>query len=112
MRKTLMIMIVMFVLASPVMAGDYAVASGEKFSRGLANTTTGWVELPVNIVRESRQHHVAAGLTYGTLKGVAHSIGRTAVGVFDLVTFPVPSGAIVHPDYVWSDGSHETRYDL
>lgn len=31
---------------TPVLAGDYATDSGAKFTRGLANTTTGWGEIP------------------------------------------------------------------
>jgi len=96
--------------STPVMAGDYAGDVGAKFSRGLANTTTGWGEIPKNIVNESRDKNAFVGVTYGTLKGTAHSVGRTAVGVFDLATFFIPTNGYVHSTYVWEDTSRETTY--
>jgi len=50
---------------TPVFAGDYATDSGTKFSCGLANTVTGWGEIPKNIVNESRDKNTFAGVTYG-----------------------------------------------
>jgi len=96
--------------AAPVFAGDYATNSGAKFSRGLANTATGWGEIPKNIANESRDQNAFVGATYGTAKGVAHTVGRTAIGVFDLVTFFVPSDEYVHSTYVWEDARNETSY--
>ncbi len=96
--------------ATPVFAGDYATDSGAKFSRGLANTATGWGEIPKNIANESRDHNALAGATYGTLKGTAHTVGRTAVGAFDLVTFFVPTDEYVHSTYVWEETGNETSY--
>jgi len=96
--------------ATPVIAGDYASDSGAKFSRGLANTTTGWGEIPKNIANESRNSNALVGATYGTAKGAAHAIGRTAVGAFDLVTFFVPTNEYVHSTYVWNNTGSETSY--
>jgi len=96
--------------AAPVFAGDYATDSGAKFSRGLANTATGWGEIPKNIANESREQNAFMGATYGTAKGTAHAIGRTAVGVFDLVTFFVPSDEYMNSTYVWDNTDSETTY--
>jgi len=95
---------------TPVLAGDYAGDVGAKFSRGLANTTTGWGEIPKNIANESRDKNAFVGATYGTLKGTAHTVGRTAVGVFDLATFFIPSDGYVHSTYVWENTGSETTY--
>lgn len=103
--------IAMFV-AAPAMAGDYATDSGNKFTRGLANTVTGWGEVPKNIINESRDSNVVVGLTYGTLKGVVHTVGRTAVGAFDLVTFFAPTEEVVHSTYVWDQKRDETSYGV
>jgi putative exosortase-associated protein (TIGR04073 family) len=99
-------------MAAPVMAGDYAADSGAKFTRGLANTATGWGEIPKNIVNESRDHNALVGLTYGTVKGAVHTIGRTAVGAFDLVTFFAPTEEAVHSTYVWENQRDETTYGI
>jgi putative exosortase-associated protein (TIGR04073 family) len=98
--------------AAPALAGDYATDSGAKFTRGLANTATGWGEIPKNISNESRDQNAFVGATYGTAKGTAHAIGRTAVGVFDLVTFFVPTDEYVHSTYVWNDTGNETSYGV
>ncbi|MDX8404907.1 MAG: exosortase system-associated protein, TIGR04073 family, partial [Mariprofundus sp.] len=97
-------------MAAPVMAGDYASDTGAKFTRGLANTATGVGEIPKNIANESREHDVFTGLTYGTIKGVGHTIARTTVGIFDLATFLVPTDEVVHSTYVWEQKRDETSY--
>jgi len=95
---------------TPVFAGDYATDSGAKFSRGLANTVTGWGEIPKIIVNESRDKNAFSGVAYGTAKGTVHTVGRTVVGAFDLVTFFVPTNEYVHSTYVWEDTGNETSY--
>jgi len=84
-----------------VFAGDYATDSGAKFSRGLANTTTGWSEIAKNIANESCEHNALAGATYGTLKGTAHTLGSF-----------VPSREYIHSTYVWDDTENETSYGV
>ncbi len=96
----------------PAVAGEYASDSEAKFTRGLANIATGWGETPKNIVNESNNHNALVGLTYGTVKGAAHTVGRTAVGVFDLVTFFAPTEEVVHSTYVWEDQHNETTYSV
>ncbi|MDQ6969073.1 MAG: exosortase system-associated protein, TIGR04073 family [Mariprofundus sp.] len=95
---------------TPVMAGEYADDAGSKFTRGLANTVTGWGEIPKNIANESRSSNVLVGFTWGAVKGVAHAIGRSSVGVFDLATFFAPSAEYVHSTYVWNDARRDTTY--
>ncbi len=97
---------------TPAMADDYAADSGSKFTRGLANSVTGWGEIPKNIVNESSDSNAFVGLTYGTLKGVVHTVGRTAVGAFDLVTFFIPTEEVVHSTYVWKQQRDETTYGV
>ena len=99
---------VVMLLASPAFAADDNVAA--KFGRGIANLTTGWIEAPKNIANESRRHNPVVGLTWGAIKGAAHTVGRTAVGAFDTATFFVPGRSLVHATYVWNDLNHETTY--
>ncbi len=91
---------------------DYGNQVGTKFSRGLANTVTGWVEIPKNIALESQERNVFSGITLGTLKGALHTVGRTAVGAVELGTFFIPNDDIVHERYVWKDMDNETTYGL
>jgi len=94
------------------MAADYAHETGDKFTRGLANTATGWGEIPKNISNESRKSNVVVGLTYGTVKGAVHTVGRTVVGALELATFFIPSKEVVKSTYVWKNTDKETTYGL
>jgi len=104
--------IAMFSVAPNVWAGDYGTQSASKFSRGIANLTTGWLEVPKNINNESKRSNAGVGLTYGTLKGGVHTVGRTLSGAIDTATFFIPSGSFVHSDYVWNDADHDTTYGV
>ncbi|MDT8377116.1 MAG: exosortase system-associated protein, TIGR04073 family [Mariprofundaceae bacterium] len=99
-------------VTTPATAQEYATEAGAKFTRGLANTAAGWGEIPKNIANKSRDSNVLVGLTYGTAKGAAHTVGRTIAGVFDVATFLVPSDELVHSTYVWEQPREDTTYGV
>ncbi|MBI4353415.1 MAG: exosortase system-associated protein, TIGR04073 family [Candidatus Omnitrophica bacterium] len=76
-----------------------------KLGRGVANTLTGWVELPKNIYTTSVEENAFAGITLGLAKGVGMTIVRTGAGVYEIVTFPFPIPEnykpILEPEYVF-----------
>ncbi len=76
-----------------------------KLGRGVANTLTGWVELPKNIYKTSVDENAFAGLTLGVAKGAGMTIVRTGAGIFEIATFPFPLPedyrAILEPEYVF-----------
>ncbi|NQU11000.1 exosortase system-associated protein, TIGR04073 family, partial [bacterium] len=41
-------------------------------------------------VTKARSEHGGAGLTYGVPKGFVRWVGRELVGVWEIVTFPLP----------------------
>jgi putative exosortase-associated protein (TIGR04073 family) len=88
--------------AIPVANADTAA---HKFGRGLAGMTCGVMELPGNILKETRAQG-AAGLPMGLAKGVGMIVTRELVGVYEFVTapFPLPAGfrPILQPEYPWS----------
>lgn len=96
--------------APAAIADDYGSQVSNKFVVGLANAATGWMELPKNIVNTTQQQNIGLGLTVGVLKGVAHTVGRTVVGVFDLATFFIPSSTYIDPSFVWAPFDKETTY--
>ncbi len=110
--KLLMITSTLFLLSSQlVYAQSYQNIMGEKFVSGIANAATGVIELPKNIVLTSQEKGIHYGVTVGLISGVAHTIGRTVVGVMDVVTFMIPTGpSSVQPQYVWNNFSRETTY--
>jgi len=77
---------------------DGAAGAWEKAGRGLGNLTLGFlVEWPKTVVLESEAHGPAFGLTVGLIKGMGLGVGRTLVGVYELVTFPLPNGSDYGP---------------
>ena len=75
-----------------------AGAALEKAGRGISNVTLGFiVEWPKTVVRESETHGPVFGLTVGLIKGLGLGVGRTFVGVYELVTFPLPNGSDYAP---------------
>lgn len=76
-----------------------------KLGRGVANTLTGWVELPKNIYNTSVQDNAFAGITLGLAKGAGMTLVRTGAGIYEIATFPFPLPSdykpILEPEYVF-----------
>ena len=102
------------VTASPGFADDHkqSYLSGftQKVSQGFFNVTTGFIELPKNIVNISSDSNIFVGMTWGTIRGVAHSVSRTVIGAAELITSPIPTDDYITPPYVWERFSEDTRY--
>ncbi|MFH0772303.1 MAG: exosortase system-associated protein, TIGR04073 family [Candidatus Omnitrophota bacterium] len=76
--------------------------AGGKLRRGLANFATGWVEIPIAMDKAIKESNPVFGVVVGTVKGTVKGIVRTAAGVFDTVTFPVPpySKTWITPEFI------------
>ena len=76
-----------------------------KLGRGVANTLTGWVELPKNIYNMSVEDNAFAGMTLGLAKGAGMTLVRTGAGIYEIATFPFPLPEnfrpILEPEYVF-----------
>jgi putative exosortase-associated protein (TIGR04073 family) len=76
-----------------------------KAGRGIANMTTGWLELPKQIYVTSKDDGVVKGILIGPLKGIGMTIARTVVGVGEFATFflayPGFYDPYFDPPYVW-----------
>jgi len=81
-----------------------------KANQGFFNTTTGWIEIPKNIVNISHDQNIFVGFTWGLLRGTAHAVSRTVLGVGELITSPIPTDDYISPPYVWERFSEDTRY--
>lgn len=83
-----------------------AQSAARKCGRGLAAMTTGFLEIPGNIVKESRETSPARGFTLGFVKGLGAVVVRELVGVYEFVTSPfeLPKGyaPIIEPEFPWS----------
>ena len=89
---------------------SYSDSVASKFGRGFANTATGWLELPKNIMNTSKSSNVGYGITIGLFQGIINTVGRTLTGVVELGTFFVPNQPFIHPKFVWSPFQQETTY--
>ena len=69
---------------------SYAANAGSKLRRGLANFATGWVEIPIAMDKSIKESNPVFGVIVGAVKGTVKGIVRTASGLFDTVTFPIP----------------------
>lgn len=100
-NTTLQVFILMMLMTSTCFAQD----AFTKLGRGVANTFTGWVELPKNIYDTSVEENAFAGMTLGLAKGAGMTLVRTGSGIFELVTFPFPLPEeykpILEPEYIF-----------
>lgn len=71
----------------------YAQNPPAKLGRGIVNTLTGFWELPIKILKTCKSDGMPVGLTVGMAKGIGWSLYRTAVGLYEIVTFPIPAPA-------------------
>lgn len=96
---------VIFVLVLGSAGLCFANDAFTKLGRGVANTLTGWVELPKNIYNVSVEENALAGVTLGLAKGAGMTIVRTGAGLYEIATFPFPLPQdykpILEPEYVF-----------
>jgi putative exosortase-associated protein (TIGR04073 family) len=95
--------------------------AGRKAGRGFAAVTTGFLEVPGNIVAETERNGAASGMTIGFAKGLGGLVVRHLVGAYEIVTAPfaVPAGyrPILRPEYPWGyfdesrEYAHSHRHD-
>ncbi|NUP88199.1 MAG: exosortase system-associated protein, TIGR04073 family [Candidatus Sumerlaeia bacterium] len=75
-----------------------------KLGRGLLNTLTGFLEVPKRIAQVWRDTDPVTGAVVGTIEGLGWGVARTATGIYDVVTFPIPVPAnyepMMQPEYV------------
>ncbi len=93
-------------LSTPALVQATEYTAARKFGRGFAAMTTGFLEIPGNIVAETREHGAGAGVPLGFVFGLGKLVVRELVGVYEFVTAPfeAPAGfvPIIEPEFPWS----------
>lgn len=83
-----------FITAAAHADGTDQVPAGHnalrKLGRGFANVLFGIVEMPNQYTKAVSEHGGAAGITYGVPKGFARWFAREGIGVYEIITFPLP----------------------
>lgn len=81
-------LIVLIILNVPISA--FAGNPITKFGRGLCNIVTFHFEIMEQSSRIKASHGSLAGMTYGLGKGIGMALVRALVGIYEVVTFPIP----------------------
>jgi putative exosortase-associated protein (TIGR04073 family) len=83
-----------------------------KFGRGMRNTfevvRTG--ELRRSMEQTALVHNPEAAYTTGFITGVNRTLARTGIGIYELVTFPLPPYGPVATDYLAPDPVYPDNY--
>lgn len=78
-----------------------------KLGRGLLNVITGIVEIPKKVILTSKKEGIKIGLTRGLLDGAKAGLVRTASGIYEALTFPIPApvdyAPMVEPEFVFEE---------
>lgn len=86
---------------------DYGAGASRKLGRGLANAGLGWMEVFKGMQDVGEESGFWAGATWGPIYGTLNALRRTAAGVYETATFPVPGpnefDPILEPEYVLPD---------
>jgi len=72
-----------------------------KLGRGVANITTFYLEVPASMFRVSKEKGELVGFTLGFFQGTLTSLLRLTAGLYDTVTFVIPSYSkpLMQPEY-------------
>ncbi len=105
MSKRKLVLALVAVLALPPAAAAEEYTSARKFGRGVAGILAGFLEIPGNMVQETRENGVVEGVTIGLALGLGKFVTRELVGVYEFLTAPfeVPDGfePVLQPEYPW-----------
>lgn len=100
-ERALAVLIIVLALSA---AAD-AQTAARKFGRGLAGMTTAFLEVPGNMVEQTRKRGAAEGVPLGFAIGLGMIVPRVLVGVYEFITapFPAPPGyrPILQPEFPW-----------
>jgi putative exosortase-associated protein (TIGR04073 family) len=92
-------------LAPTAADADSRYTAARKCGRGLAAMTTAFLEIPGNMIKESRARGAVRGATVGFAMGIGMTIVRELVGVYEFLSspFPLPEGfePIIYPEFPW-----------
>ena len=107
MRKFIVILIAVLIISNLTTTACFAQEPLRKLGRGLANIATGLVEIPKQVISISKEKNLATGLTWGWVKGAGMGLLRTASGIYEIMTFPIPAPAeyepVISPEFVFEE---------
>lgn len=90
MKKILSLIVIISLVFSLTSRSVYADSALKKLGRGLCNIGTCPLEVLKRIADANEESGFIAGFTWGLLDGVWRTFVRGGVGVYEVVTFPIP----------------------
>lgn len=79
-----------------------------KLGRGVTNALTGWMEFPKHTIMGVFSCNVTPleGTAVGMFRGFGRAVERTGIGLFEVVTFPIPGfSPLLCPEYISLEGN-------
>jgi putative exosortase-associated protein (TIGR04073 family) len=104
--RSVVALLLIAALAAPSWAErtDAEYGPVDKLGRGLANVTAGVLALPEGMIRQTQQDGIS-GVPVGFGMGLANTVARELVGVYEVVTFMLPPpddyAPALEPAYPW-----------
>jgi putative exosortase-associated protein (TIGR04073 family) len=78
---------------------------GHKLARGMANTLTGWAEVPKQMYLKTSEGPLPMGVVEGVVEAIGMTFARTTAGLYEIATFAIPLPwhyqPLFEPEYVW-----------
>ncbi len=112
--KFLVLMIAVFLSAGPARAEDYPTYAGKKLGRGLSNAVLGSSEILKSIEKTGEEHGAVAALFWGPIDGLGNTVKRTALGVYEVATFPIKTSEnadpVMEPGFVATSDINKPGY--
>jgi len=89
-KKILLVALTVVLLTGVIVTNAYCDDALKKLGRGICNCVTFPLEIFEQIKRTNASDGPMAGWTWGLLKGIGMTGVRAVVGVYEVVTFPLP----------------------
>ncbi len=116
--KTLVALLALLAFSLPLMAAE-AELQGEgttqrKLQRGFLNVALCPFEISNELSKEVRNDTFPPSWVAGLGRGAIYAVGRALVGVYEMVTFPIPYRAkykpIRSPEFPWQMAEKKTEF--
>ena len=107
--KTLIAILALLAFSLPLMAAE-AEIQGEgtpqrKLQRGFLNVALSPIEISHELSKEIRNDTFPPSWVAGLGRGSIYAVGRALVGIYEMVTFPIPYPAnykpVLSPEFEW-----------
>lgn len=90
MLKRFIIMLLVAVITVMFVSPLFAQNMTRKLGRGVANILSAPLEVPIQMMKETKDNGDFNGLFVGGSRGFINMLSRFFAGIYEIVTFPIP----------------------